>query len=267
MKKLSISSIAIPSSNRPPRVILTGVPKIGKSTFASKFPKSVVIPIIGEEGCDALGVPCTPVVTSYDELIATLLMLLNDRHSFYTVVIDSVSALEPLIWKEVCKRHGEKSIEKVLKGFGKGYQEAVYRWTEVTELLDELRNKRMMASVLIGHVKVKMFSDPIIGQYDRWIWNVNDKAADKMYQWSDVILFCNTKTVQVKEDAGFGNVDKRALDIGAAQRYLYTQQRPAHPGGGRGEYGRLPYEIPLDYNVFADCVAQAKALMQQQPVS
>ena len=41
------------------------------------------------------------------------------------------------------------------------------------------------------------------------------------------------------------------------ERKLFTQGRPAHPGGGRGVYGRLEYEIDLTYESFMAAVKAA----------
>jgi len=42
------------------------------------------------------------------------------------------------------------------------------------------------------------------------------------------------------------------------ERVLYTQKRPAHPGGGRGVYGHLPYELPFDYHTWRAAIKAAK---------
>jgi len=114
-----------------------------------------------------------------------------------------------------------------------------------------------MASILIGHVKVKAFNDPTGDSYDRYWFDCNDKAVNMLFRWADSILFCNTKTHVKKEDTGFGKTKKKAVDVGNGQRFLYTQQRPAHPGGGRGAYGKIPYELPLDWNTFVQAVTEA----------
>ena len=59
-----------------------------------------------------------------------------------------------------------------------------------------------------------------------------------------------------KEELGFKE-KKRGIDTTGGQRFLFTQKRPAHPGGGRGIYGRLPYELPLDWSIFEKAIADA----------
>ena len=59
------------------------------------------------------------------------------------------------------------------------------------------------------------------------------------------------------KDTGFNGEKKRAIDGANGMRFLYTQKRPSHPGGGRGMYGALPYELPLDWASFQAAVAAA----------
>ena len=114
-----------------------------------------------------------------------------------------------------------------------------------------------MASIVIGHVKVKRFDDPNGDSYDQYQWDLHYSAANLLYRWADCILFCNTKVVVKKTDLGFGKEKNQGIEIVPGSRFLYTQKRPAHPGGGRGAYGQLPYELPLSWNHFRDAVAAA----------
>lgn len=253
-----LTSISCDSQLRPPRIILLGVEKIGKSTFAAGSDSPIFLPMKGEEGIDDLSVPRTPVCKTLEDVIGWLdaIGLGSDQHG--TAIIDSASALEPLIWADTCYQNGNvDSIEKVNGGYGKGYIEALNGWRLLTERLDALRTYKNMASILIGHVKVKRFDDPAGDSYDQYQFDINEKAANLLYRWADVILFCNTKVVVKKEDVGFKKEHKRGIDISGGARFLYTQKKPAHPGGGRGVYGRLPYELPLDWTAFRDAVSAA----------
>ena len=270
----SLESIKKDTTLRAPRIIVLGVEKIGKTTFScgTRFENGVisetglnspvVIPAKGEEGADGLNVSAFPTCNTLDEIIDALGVLYVNEHEFKTVVLDSSSAIEPLVWQAVCSAANVDSIEAVGGGYGKGYTEAVTRWRQIIEGLDALRNEKGMSSIIIGHVKVKRFDDPAGDSYDTYTWDIHEKAANTLFRWADVILFCNTKVAVRKEDAGFGKKTARGIDATGGQRYLFTQKRPAHPGGGRGAYGRLPYELPLDWMAFTNAVAQAAAPQQ-----
>lgn len=251
-----LSSISTEIIYRPPRIILTGSEKCGKSTFASQFPNAVFMPIIQEEGIDGIHVPKFPTICSYDEFIEALGALCSQEHEYEYVVIDSASALEPLIWQHVCRKNGADSIEKVGGGFGKGYVEALSAWGEIQDALDWLRNNKNCGTIIISHTVIRQAVDPLTESYDTYEIDINKKAAAKLVRWADCVLFANKKTIIKTEDAGFGAERKRA--IGTDEFKLYTQKRPAHPGGGRDVYGKLPYEMNLDYNKFAEAVEKAR---------
>jgi hypothetical protein len=238
---------------RPPRAIVLGGEKIGKSEFAADWPDSVFIPIKGEEGIDGIhGLRQFPPSQSYEDVCSALASL-RESQDVKTVVIDSASTLEPLVWSYVCRVDGDKNgnpcenIEQVMGGYGKGFTRALDYWRQITEWLDLLRAEKNMASIIIGHIKVKRFDDPLGESYDQFQFDLNERAANLLYRWSDLILFINTKSIVKKEDVGFDKEKKSGVDIAGGGRFLYTQKRPGHPGGGRGMYGRLPYEIPLPY--------------------
>lgn len=249
-----IKSIQHGKRELPPRILLLGVEKIGKSTFAAGADKPVFLPIKGEEGIDALDCAKFPTINTFNELLEALGTLAESDHDFGTVIIDSTSALEPLVWEHVCQQNGWKNIET--PGFGKGYVEALSAWRQLQECLDYLRGSKGMGSILIGHVVVKAFHDPTTESYDTYEFDVNKKACAQIMRWTDCILFANRKTfVRKEESGGFGKKEKIAS--GGEEPMLYTQKRPAHPGGGRGLYGQLPYELPLDFNAFMTAVVAA----------
>ena len=249
-----LSSISPTGRARPPRIIMLGVEKIGKSTFASQAPAPIFIPIKREEGIDGIDVPQFPTCETFLDTAECLKTLLEGEHKYSTVVVDSTSALEPLIHQAVCDKSGVESIEKYDGGYGKGYTESLSYFRTLTDLLDLLRERKGMLSILIGHVKIKRFDDPTGASYDKYYMDINDRAHNALFRWADAILFANTKVLVKTEDAGFGKTIGKGKDITEGQRFLYTQQRPSHPGGGRGVYGRLPYEIPLSWNAYAAAI-------------
>lgn len=252
---ITLESISKGKRQRAPRIILLGVEKIGKSTFAAGAANPIFLPIKGEEGADGLDVAKFPTLRSYSEVIEAIGALYNGDHDHQTVVIDSASTLEPLVWDETCRQNENvSSIEKVGGGYGKGYTEALNYWREITDGLDALREHKNMASILIGHVTKRDEEDPVAGMYRTYDFDVHKKAQAMLFRWADCILFANTKTVVTKEDAGFNKKVKRGV-AASNDRFLFTQKRPAHPGGGRDEYGQLPYEIPLNWDAFAAAVA------------
>ena len=252
---MSLADITHGTIDRPARVILCGVEKIGKSTFGAGAADPIFIPIKGEEGIDALDVSRFPVAESFDAVLAAIGSLAEEDHKFKTVVIDSLSTLEPLVWEHCCKQDNSPSIEKVGGGFGKGYIEAVKYWRDIMSGLDYLRSEKDMGCILIAHVAVKTFSDPTGDTYDTYELDINKKATSALLRWSDAVLFANCKTLTKTEKNGMKESKKGVL---RNERVLFTQKRPAHPGGGRGVLGQLPYELDMSYNAWQQAIDAAK---------
>lgn len=247
---------------RRPRILLYGREKVGKSTFAAGAPSPVIIPIKGEEGVDGQHVAKFPTCHTFGEVMQAIAELTNEDHDFESVVIDSTSSLEPLVWDEAIRQasHHEartiNTIEDIGGGFGKGYIAAAAQWRRLTDALDRLRDARNMTIILIGHCKEKTIYDPEQETYRAWMPDIDDRAMNLLNRWADSILFANF-VVAVKADRKARSAkDRRA--IGGDERVLCTRRRPTHPGGGREEYGELPYSLPLRFDAYATAVLAAR---------
>lgn len=258
----NLDSISSSRPVRPPRIIILGEPKSGKSTFSAQANNPIFIPIDKEEGIDEIEVPSFPVCKTVDNVRECLVTLYNESHDFETVVIDSITALEPLIWQEVCKSYKVDSIEKVLGGYGKGYSIALNIWQEIMSGLDYLRSDVKMASIMVGHAKVKKVKHVEGENYDAYGFGINERASSLFERWADSILFTKRKIVTRKEGDGF-NTTNKAIVADQGKLVLCTQNTAAHPGGGRGAYGMLPPELPLLWSEYTSAVADAQQLYAQ----
>ena len=251
----NLNSIKKGVEHKAPRIVLLGVEKIGKSTFAAGADNPIVLPIKGEEGVDDLDVAKFPRAETFDDVLEAVGTLIKEDHDYQTLIIDSVSALEPVIWSKLCDESNVDSIEAVGGGWSKGYTEAANKMRDLMEGLDMLRQKGI-AVILIGHIKVKRFDDPLGASFDQYQFDVHEKIQLALQRWSDSILFANSETIVKSEDVGFNKEKKVGKDLTGA-RYLFTQKRPGHPGGGRGVYGRLPYKLDLSWAAFTTAVSDA----------
>ena len=253
-----LNSIKKGVEHKAPRIVLLGVEKIGKSTFAAGADNPIVLPIKGEEGVDDLDVhKFNKPASTFDDVLKAVSTLITDEHNYKTFIIDSVSALEPLIWAKLCDENNCDSIEKVGGGYGKGYIEAANKWRDLMEGLDMLRAKGI-ACILIGHVKVKRFDDPLGTSFDQYQFDLHEKVHLALQRWADSILFANTETIVKSEEVGFNKQKTIGKDL-TGKRFLFTQKRPGHPGGGRGVYGRIPYKLDLNWSAFTNAIADAAA--------
>jgi hypothetical protein len=234
----------------PRRVMLYGTHGIGKSTFASCAPKPIFLQTedgLGEIDCDKL-----PLVTSFAEAMGALSELYTEQHPYQTIVVDSLDWLERIIWAEVCRKRNVENIEEI--GYAKGYVFSLTQWREFLEGLSALRADRGMTAVLIAHARIERFENPETESYDRYVPRLHKLAAAIVQEWCDEVLFATYKVYTKQSDEGFNR--KRTQGVGSGERIIRTQERPAHVAKNRLN---LPDELPLDWNTYAQHMANEKA--------
>lgn len=227
------------TTGKPPRILIYGPQKIGKSSFGSLSDKPVFIQV--EDGLDNIDVDSFPLAHSFQEVMKNLQSLAEEEHDFKTVVIDSLDWLEPLVWEQVCQEHQVKSIEQVMKGYGKGYVEALNVWREYIAMINYLRDEKGMTVIQIAHAQIKKFENPETDIYDRYELKMHKSAGSLMMEHSDIILFANYY-VGVKKEEKSMSKEGRKRAVGTGERILYTEERPAFMAGNRYS---LPFEIPF----------------------
>ena len=238
-----LESVQSGRENKPPRIMIYGSEGVGKSTFGASAPNAIFVQT--EDGLGEINCRKFPLAHNLSEVLAELTALRDEPHEYLTVVIDSADWLERLIFDEVCKEFGVRSIEKADGGYGKGYVHALTHWRKIIALLQELRDKRGMMVILVANAKVERFEDPENAAYDRYTPRLHKHAASLIAEWVDAVLFANKK-FRVSKD---GNDRAVATPIGAdgGERVIRTVGSPACIAKNR--FG-LPGEIPLSWTAF-----------------
>lgn len=216
---------------------------IGKSTFGASAPAPIFIQT--EDGLGEIDCHKFPLAKTFDEVIAELTALRDEEHNYRTVVIDSLDWLERMVFDEVCKEYGVKSIEKADGGYGKGYVHALVYWRKVLTLLDELRDERGMASILLAHAKIERFEAPDYNAYDRYTPRLHRNAVNLISEWADAEMFA-TQRMRISKD-GENRVIASPIGADGGERILRTIGIPACSAKNR--FG-LPCEIPLSWDAF-----------------
>ena len=125
----SLDSIIAGKDFDPPRVMIHGGAKVGKSTTAAGAPNVIFTDI--ENGLGAIGAPRFPVAKTYGDVIDNIRSLMREKHDYQSYAIDSLDWLETLIWADVCSDHGVDSISDF--GYGKGYKYALDLWHKIKQ--------------------------------------------------------------------------------------------------------------------------------------
>lgn len=251
---ISLNDLKRVKANDPARILIYGPPGIGKTNLAAEFPAPVFLQT--EEGTPGgLELTSFGLLTSYAALMDSMLALLNEPHEFRTFVIDSISEVEKLVLAEVCSRHRWRSIEE--PGYGKGYKEADYVWSEFVGMFNQLRKHRQMTAVLIGHAQIKRFDDPTSQSYSRYDLDLHDRAIQIIDREMDAIFLIKQEVALMKEDLGFQK--SRAVNMSADQRWIHTSPRPNYTAKNRYSMpDRLLFKQGEGYAVLAQYLPQVE---------
>jgi hypothetical protein len=226
---ISLHNLVRKSADKPPIMAIYGPGGVGKTTLASEFPAPIFIQT--EDGAGALNITSFSdgPIERYADVMAGIEALATEDHDFRTLVVDSVTRLEPVIWAETCARNGWKSIEDA--GYGKGYLEADGIWREFLSACTWLRDNKRMTIVLIGHEAVQSFADPTTESYDRYTMRLHKRAEAMVREQVDVLGFLNQITSIRKEKTGFNKETAKAT--GGGQIALNLAPRPAFQAKNR----------------------------------
>lgn len=182
---------------------------LGKSTFASGAPAPFFVPV-DPTGTRSIprSVPRSATPATWTDLLAIVSFIATGEHDRKTLVLDTINAIEALLFAHVCKMHGAASIEMVLKGYGKGFTVAAEMMAALVSTLHEIRAKRGINIVGICHAKSRTQQDPSLPAYDLWTMAVNEKVASVWIGAADTVIFAQAEASTRQEGEGFNERTK-----------------------------------------------------------
>ena len=236
---ISLSDIKKGAQDRAPMTLIYSPPGKGKTTFAASAPDPIFIRV--EDGLGNLEVDTFPLSDSYDDVLAALISLYEDGHGYEHVVIDGLSALEPLIWDKVAADNDVANIEKI--GYAKGYIFAMTYWRELVSAFYGLA-KRGVAPIMIAHADIVKFDSPDADPYDRYQIKLHRRAFAHLYEQCDVIGFAHDPVYVAKQDTK----DTKGKAKPKGQRLLVLEESPAMIAKNRYQ---MPESVPFDFESYA----------------
>jgi DNA polymerase III delta prime subunit len=243
--RMTLKSVVKGKLEAPYRILLYGPEGVGKSTFGADAPSPIFIG--AEDGTRHLDVARFPAPETVQDVFEAVRVLTADAHEYQTLVLDTLDWVEPLIWREVCRRDNVSNIEEVGGGYMKGYTVAVDEWRKLVAALERLQATKRMHVVLLAHSHIKTFKNPEGEDYDRYEIKLHPKASGLVKEWCEAVLFAREETLVHKAKG------KRPKGVGVGARIIYTERSGAYDAKNRYT---MPAEIPLSW---ADFDAAVKA--------
>lgn len=233
---------------KPQRVVIYGPEGIGKTTLAARFPSPLFIDTEGGSG--HLDVRRLPSPDSWQMLMDEVAWVRDyPEECGGTLVVDTADWAEALCAKHVCSKAGKDGIEDF--GYGKGYTYVKEEFGRLLNLLSEVVGRGLNV-VVTAHAQIVKFEQPDeAGAYDRWEMKLSRKqVAPLLKEWADAVLFCNYKTVVIKETDKDGKVTK-ARATGGRNRTIFATH--AATWDAKNRWG-LPDELPMEWERIAPFV-------------
>lgn len=226
---------------RAQRVIIYGTEGIGKSSLAAQFPEPLFIDTEGSTS--NMDVARMDKPTSWTMLLNQIAFVKANPTVCKTLIIDTVDWAESLAIEAICIEHDKKGIENF--GFGSGYTYLKEEFSRFLHKLQELVDLGIHV-VLTAHAQIRKFEQPDeMGAYDRYELKLGKRTGSQtaalVKEWGDMVLFCNYKTIVMKNET---NKNKAQ----GGQRVIYTTHTPSWDAKNR--FG-LKEELPMEYQSIA----------------
>jgi len=209
-------------------ILAYGPSKFGKSEMFSQAENALFLAT--EPGLNHLETFQVPI-TSWEQLLAACAELAEGKHSFRTVVVDTVDNAHRLCAEHICRQ--QKIAHESDLAYSKGYALVANEFQRVLTKLTFLG----LGVVFISHSQEREV-DGRTGKYTKLVPSLPEKPRRFLTGLCDLILFADFEPVA-------GPNGERSF-----RRVLRTKPSQHYEAGDRT--GRLPDVIDFDYRVFAE---------------
>lgn len=222
---------------RPPIILMFGVEGWGKTTFSSRSPKPVFIPV--EDGfgdlCEQIGetFDAFPVPKTYEEMMGQMEILSSSPPQHKTLVIETMDRVEQIIWNKVLVDNGIEALGNL--NWGAGFVQVNKLWEEFFAGVKWINANLNMMVILTAHTEVKKTSLPDSTSFDEYAIDLHKDAKAMLMGQCDCIFFANYKKPHVTVEKDGFKEEKKA--IGSTDRMLHMQKTAT-------SFGKNRYHLP-----------------------
>lgn len=231
---------------QPPIAVFYGGPDVGKTTFAAGIPDSFFL--MTEKGLgtnmaehfqheDGSPFIAPDMSVLWEQMQA---MKTDDFADIRYIIVDTLTAMEQLIFTKVAADNDKSHIEDL--GYGKGYQYALAYHQMVIAWAKEMQELGK-GVIFLAHEDVVKFDSPDSQSYDRYQIKLHKAAFRYYHESSDIIGHCHMDSIIKTEEEGFNKEKTRAISRG--KRLVRLQTTPAAIAKNRFQ---LPATMPLEWS-------------------
>lgn len=180
---------------------IVGEAGVGKTTLASSFPKPIIIK--AEDGLGIIKCDSLPLLKNVNDLWEQLKLLINEKHDYKTVVIDSVTKLDIMFIDEVIASDPKapKSINTALGGYGAGLSAVAGMHSRVRKAAQLLLNKGINV-VFIAHADIINIELPDVDSYMKYDVRLGKKSVPYYVDDVDAVMFIKLETFTTETEKG-----------------------------------------------------------------
>jgi len=226
----------------PPRIVLFGDEKSGKTSTASQAPKPLFLGT--DDGRRRLPVDGLDIPNNWNEFVEQLTEVVTEgpKLGYKSIVVDTLNGVVDLCQEYV--------IETQFGGTGSG-KEGFYSWggvkgwaavseeiKRILPLFDSLIDSGLWI-ILLAHSEIQKVKNPYSEDYDRFAPAVNKRVWSRFGRWADVILRVDYQSSIIMKDG-------RSKVVSDGTRVLRCAASAAEVAGCRIGY-ELPPEIPFSW--------------------
>lgn len=178
-------------------ICLYGDSGIGKSTWAAQATGCIFLDL--EKGLEEIKCKKIPVTKTAD-LPKVLRWFFTSEYE--TLVIDSITKLEKIVWDEMLQEHQVETMALVAGGFGKGFDIAADKIRKILDFLKASTQRTEKKVILIGHHATVTAPNPAGEAFEKYTLDVHKKVCNQIFSTVDAVLFAQLDTVLKKKADG-----------------------------------------------------------------